>query len=258
MSDQHSAATAASSAFAQLSLHPALLENLQSLEYHAMTPIQAQSLPAILEGKDVLAQAKTGSGKTAAFALGLLQKLDVRSLAVQGLVLCPTRELADQVAGEIRRLARLIPNVKVLTLCGGMPINPQFSSLEQGAHIVVGTPGRVQKHLDKESLSLDSLKIWVLDEADRMLDMGFADAMREIAKVCPRQRQTLLFSATYPDDIQKLSAEFQRSPLSVRVESTHSAHQIEQRFFELPNQEAKFPALIKLLQHYQPRSAVIF
>ena len=258
MSDQHSAATAASSAFAQLSLHPALLENLQSLEYHAMTPIQAQSLPAILEGKDVLAQAKTGSGKTAAFALGLLQKLDVRSLAVQGLVLCPTRELADQVAGEIRRLARLIPNVKVLTLCGGMPINPQFSSLEQGAHIVVGTPGRVQKHLDKESLSLDSLKIWVLDEADRMLDMGFADAMREIAKGCPRQRQTLLFSATYPDDIQKLSAEFQRSPLSVRVESTHSAHQIEQRFFELPNQEAKFPALIKLLQHYQPRSAVIF
>ena len=258
MSDQNSAATAASAAFAQLSLQPALLENLQSLEYLAMTPIQAQSLPAILDGKDVLAQAKTGSGKTAAFALGLLQKLDVKSLAVQGLVLCPTRELADQVAGEIRRLARLIPNVKVLTLCGGMPINPQFSSLEQGAHIVVGTPGRVQKHLDKESLNLDGLKIWVLDEADRMLDMGFADAMREIAKVCPHQRQTLLFSATYPDDIQKLSAEFQRSPLSVRVESTHCAHQIEQRFFELPNQEAKFPALIKLLQHYQPRSAVIF
>lgn len=258
MSDQNSAAAAASSAFAQLSLPSALLENLQSLEYHAMTPIQAQSLPAILDGKDVLAQAKTGSGKTAAFALGLLQKLDVKSLAVQGLVLCPTRELADQVAGEIRRLARLIPNVKVLTLCGGMPINPQFSSLEQGAHIVVGTPGRVQKHLDKASLSLDSLKMWVLDEADRMLDMGFADAMRDIAKVCPRQRQTLLFSATYPQDIQQLSAEFQRNPLSVRVESTHSAHQIEQRFFELPNQEAKFPALIKLLQHYQPRSAVIF
>ena len=258
MSEQNSAATAASSAFAQLSLQPALLDNLQSLEYREMTPIQAQSLPAVLAGKDVLAQAKTGSGKTAAFALGLLQRLDVKSLAVQGLVLCPTRELADQVAGEIRRLARLIPNVKVLTLCGGMPINPQFGSLEQGAHIVVGTPGRVQKHLDKESLSLDSLKIWVLDEADRMLDMGFADAMRDIAKVCPRQRQTLLFSATYPQDIQQLSAEFQRDPLSVRVESTHSAHQIEQRFFELPNQEAKFPALIKLLQHYQPRSAVIF
>ena len=258
MSDQLSAATAAAPAFAQLSLQPALLDNLQSLEYLAMTPIQAQSLPAILAGKDVLAQAKTGSGKTAAFALGLLQQLDVKSLAVQGLVLCPTRELADQVAGEIRRLARLIPNVKVLTLCGGMPINPQFSSLEQGAHIVVGTPGRVQKHLDKASLSLDSLKMWVLDEADRMLDMGFADAMRDIAKVCPRQRQTLLFSATYPQDIQQLSAEFQRNPLSVRVESTHSAYQIEQRFFELPNQEAKFPALIKLLQHYQPRSAVIF
>ena len=258
MSDTNSAATAASSAFAQLALQPALLENLTSLGYSEMTPIQAQSLPAVLQGKDVLAQAKTGSGKTAAFALGLLQGLDVKSLNVQGLVLCPTRELADQVAGEIRRLARLIPNVKVLTLCGGMPIGPQFSSLEQGAHIVVGTPGRVQKHLDKESLSLAALKTWVLDEADRMLDMGFADAMREIAKVCPRQRQTLLFSATYPEDIQRLSTEFQRNPLSVRVESTHSAVQIEQRFFELPNQEAKFPALLKLLQHYQPRSTVIF
>ena len=192
MSDTNSAATAASSAFAQLKLQPALLENLTALGYSEMTAIQAQSLPAVLQGKDVLAQAKTGSGKTAAFALGLLQALDVKSLNVQGLVLCPTRELADQVAGEIRRLARLIPNVKVLTLCGGMPIGPQFSSLEQGAHIVVGTPGRVQKHLDKESLSLASLKTWVLDEADRMLDMGFADAMREIAKVCPRQRQTLL------------------------------------------------------------------
>ena len=173
-------------------------------------------------------------------------------------MLCPTRELADQVAGEIRRLARLIPNVKVLTLCGGMPINPQFSSLEQGAHIVVGTPGRVQKHLDKETLRLDQLKTWVLDEADRMLDMGFADPMREVAKYCPRQRQTLLFSATYPDDIKTLSQEFQRNPIMVKVESTHSAHQIEQHFFELPNQEAKFPALIKLLQHYQPRSAIVF
>ncbi len=258
MSEHIAVSETATAAFAALNLHPALLENLASLDYKQMTPIQAQSLPAVLNGQDVLAQAKTGSGKTAAFALGLLQKLDTKSLEVQSLVLCPTRELADQVAGEIRRLARLIPNVKVLTLCGGMPINPQFSSLEQGAHIVVGTPGRVQKHLDKETLRLDQLKTWVLDEADRMLDMGFADPMREVAKYCPRQRQTLLFSATYPDDIKTLSQEFQRNPIMVKVESTHSAHQIEQHFFELPNQEAKFPALIKLLQHYQPRSAIVF
>ena len=188
--------------------------------------------------------------------LGTAEKLGPAAEPL-ALIIAPTRELALQVQRELAWLYAQT-GARVISCVGGMDPRREAMLLDEGAHIVVGTPGRVQKHLDKESLSLDSLNIWVLDEADRMLDMGFADAMREIAKGCPRQRQTLLFSATYPDDIQKLSAEFQRSPLSVRVESTHSAHQIEQRFFELPNQEAKFPALIKLLQHYQPRSAVIF
>ena len=159
--------------FSTLKLLPALLANLESLGYHDMTPIQAASLPVILDGKDVIAQAKTGSGKTAAFGLGLLHKLNVGQFRVQTLVLCPTRELADQVAKEIRRLARGIHNIKVLTLCGGTPFGPQIGSLEHGAHIVVGTPGRIEEHLRKKTLGLQHLTTFVLDEADRMLDMGF-------------------------------------------------------------------------------------
>ena len=186
-------------AFSSLQLHPALLKNLSSLDYQVMTPIQAQSLPPILAAKDVIAQGKTGSGKTAAFGLGLLQKLDVQHFRVQSLVLCPTRELADQVAKEIRKLGRSIHNIKVLTLCGGTPFRPQADSLEHGAHIVVGTPGRVEDHLRKGTLDLASLDTLVLDEADRMLDMGFQPTLDAIIKHIPQQRQTLLFSATYPE-----------------------------------------------------------
>src|SRR5690554_7901603 len=150
-------------AFASLPLQAELLTNLDALGYSAMTPIQAQSLPLVLAGRDVLAQAKTGSGKTAAFALGLLQNLDVKRFRIQALVLCPTRELADQVAQEIRRLARAVHNIKVLTLCGGAPFGPQLGSLEHGAHIVVGTPGRIEEHLVKGSLKLDDLNTLVLD-----------------------------------------------------------------------------------------------
>ncbi len=149
--------------FTSLDLHPQLLKNLDSLGYHAMTAIQAQSLPPILAGRDVIAQGKTGSGKTAAFGLGLLQKLDVKRFQVQALVLCPTRELADQVAKEIRRLARTIHNIKVLSLCGGTPFGPQVGSLEHGAHIVVGTPGRIEEHLRKRTLKADKLSWLVLE-----------------------------------------------------------------------------------------------
>ncbi len=160
--------------FSSLKLKPELLKNLASLGYKAMTPIQAQSLPPILAGQDVIAQGKTGSGKTAAFGLGLLAKLDVKDFSVQALVLCPTRELADQVSNAIRELARTTHNVKVLTLCGGQPFGPQAGSLEHGAHIVVGTPGRVEDHLRKSTLSLARLTTLVLDEADRMLEMGLS------------------------------------------------------------------------------------
>ena len=170
--------------FDTLPLAPAVLATLQQLGYARMTPIQAAALPPALAGHDLIAQAQTGSGKTAAFALALLARLDARRFEVQALVLCPTRELAEQVTQEIRRLARAEDNVKVLTLCGGAPIRPQAASLAHGAHVVVGTPGRIIDHLDRGGLQLDALTTLVLDEADRMLDMGFLDDIASIARPC--------------------------------------------------------------------------
>lgn len=234
-----------------------MLANLESLGYLEMTPIQARSLPALLNNQDLIAQAKTGSGKTAAFGIGLLSKLDIKSFQVQALVLCPTRELADQVGKEIRRLARFTPNIKLLTLCGGAALGPQVGSLAHGAHIIVGTPGRIKKHLSKGSLVLDKLETLVLDEADRMLDMGFYDDIAEIIGASPRQRQTLLFSATYPDSIKHMSADFQNDPLDIRVDVTIDDAAIEQLFFET-DKEQRDQLLADLLAHYQPESAVIF
>ena len=244
-------------AFSTLPLDPEFLANLQSLEYTEMTPIQAQSLPDILKGKDLLAQAKTGSGKTAAFAIGLLQQLKVQTYQTQSLVLCPTRELAEQVSNEIRRLARSIPNTKLLTLCGGKPMAPQLASLERAPHIVVGTPGRILKHLEKETLKLDGLNVLVLDEADRMLDMGFHDDIMRVIKMVPGRRQTLLFSATYPDQIKKISNAIQNDPIDVRVEAVHDNNKIKQVFYEIEKNE-RSKILVSLLQHYQPESSLVF
>ena len=215
--DESRARSTPTDSFASLPLPPATLHNLQRLGYDTMTPIQAASLPLALAGHDLIAQAKTGSGKTAAFGLALLANLNPRRFAVQSLVLCPTRELADQVTQELRRLARAEDHIKILTLCGGATMRPQLASLEHGAHIVVGTPGRIMDHLERGSLDLQALNTLVLDEADRMLDMGFHDDIATVAKQCPAQRQTLLFSATYPDGIAKLSAAFMRQPKEVKL-----------------------------------------
>jgi len=245
-------------AFSSLPLAPEQLSNIKSLGYEQMTPIQAQGLPAVLEGKDLLAQAKTGSGKTAAFAIGLLHKLDVMKYETQALVLCPTRELADQVSKEIRRLARAIPNTKILTLCGGKPIAPQLTSLEHSPHIVVGTPGRILKHLvDKRSLNLDNLDILVLDEADRMLDMGFHEDIMQIIHYTPKSRQTLLFSATYPEQIRDISDAIQNDPVDIRIETSHNENKIKQVFYEFEKGE-RTQTLISLLHHYRPQSTVVF
>ncbi|MBT9461534.1 MAG: ATP-dependent RNA helicase DbpA [Rugosibacter sp.] len=248
---------AASTSFSQLPLSPAMLANLQQLGYAQMTPIQAASLPLSLAGHDLIAQAKTGSGKTAAFALPLLTKLNPRSLAVQALVLCPTRELAEQVTQEIRRLARGESNIKVLTLCGGSTLRPQMSSLEHGAHIVVGTPGRIMDHLQRKSLDLSQLTTLVLDEADRMLDMGFFDDIAFVAKTCPKERQTLLFSATYPESIAGLSRQFLRQPQQVTLAEQHAESKIRQRFYEVA-EEDKLAAVGQLLNHYRPVSTIAF
>ncbi|MEH8117021.1 ATP-dependent RNA helicase DbpA [Aeromonas allosaccharophila] len=245
------------SEFSSLNLSPALQENLTSLGYLQMTPIQAQSLPLVLEGKDLIAKAKTGSGKTAAFALGLLSRLNVNRVDVQALVLCPTRELADQVAQEIRRLARALPNVKLVTLCGGTPTAPQSATLSFGAHIAVGTPGRILKHLEQGTLELSSLETLVLDEADRMLDMGFGEDINRVISYAPERRQTLLFSATYPEGIAQMSRGVQRNPVEVSVESLHEGSAIEQKLYEVPAGQ-RLDALTWLLSHYQPSSCVVF
>ena len=249
--------TTIATAFNTLPLSAAMLANLDSLGYVEMTQIQAQSLPVILKGLDLIAQAKTGSGKTAAFGIGLLNPINPRYFGCQALVMCPTRELADQVAKEIRRLARAEDNIKVLTLCGGVAFGPQIGSLEHGAHIIVGTPGRIQQHLRKGSLILHGLNTLILDEADRMLDMGFYDSIEEIIAQCPERRQTLLFSATYPVGIKQLASKFMRNPQIVKAEAFHDDTQIEQRFYEISPEE-RMDAVTKVLSHFRPASCVAF
>jgi ATP-independent RNA helicase DbpA len=244
-------------AFATLPLTATFLANLDSLGYREMTDIQTKSLPHVLDGRDLIAQAKTGSGKTAAFGIGILHKLNPAWFAVQGLVLCPTRELADQVANELRRLARGEGNIKVLTLTGGAPMRPQIASLEHGAHIVVGTPGRIRDHLGRGSIDLSKVQTLVLDEADRMTDMGFYDEIAGIVSACPARRQTLLFSATYPDDIRRATESFLRNPVEVVVEAQHSGEQIEQRFYEV-GFDNRDQAVGRLLKHFKPVSALAF
>ncbi len=249
--------TLKTNAFATLALAPATLANLEQLGYLEMTPIQAASLPVALAGTDLIAQAKTGSGKTAAFALALLAKLNPRWFSVQAMVMCPTRELADQVTVEIRRLARAQDNIKVVTLCGGIALRGQRASLENGAHIVVGTPGRIMDHLERGYLVLDGLNTLVLDEADRMLDMGFFDDIAKVVKQTPKERQTLLFSATYPEGIEKLARQFMRTPQQITIEAPQAQSQIEQRFYEVTRAN-RLETVGKLLMHFRPVSTLAF
>ena len=243
--------------FARLPLAPHVRANLKSLGYTEMTPIQAATLPLALAGRDLIAQARTGSGKTAAFALALLANLNPRRFAVQALVLCPTRELAEQVTQEIRRLARAEDSLKVLTLCGGATMRPQIASLEHGAHVVVGTPGRILDHLQRQTLDLEALNTLVLDEADRMLDMGFADDIAQVVRACPKARQTLLFSATYPEGVMALGARHMREPQIVQLKEAHAPQTIRQRFYEVREDE-RLHAVGLLLNHFRPVSTLAF
>ncbi|MEC5212868.1 ATP-independent RNA helicase DbpA [Polaromonas sp. CG_9.5] len=247
--------------FSALSLPAHVLANLTQLGYRQMTPIQAAALPVALLGKDLIAQAKTGSGKTAAFGIALLANLNARRFAIQAMVLCPTRELADQVTTEIRRLARAEENIKVVTLCGGVPLRNQIASLEHGAHIVVGTPGRIMDHLARGHLNLEAMNTLVLDEADRMLDMGFFDDIATVAKQCPKERQTLLFSATYPEGIAKISQQFMKNPQTITVQAQHEKSKIRQRWYQVEDtdhDEARLNAVALVLNHYRPVSTLAF
>jgi ATP-independent RNA helicase DbpA len=245
--------------FASLPISPQQLEALQGLGYASMTPVQAQSLPLILSGKDVIIQAKTGSGKTAAFGIGLLNHLNPRFFGVQALVVCPTRELAEQVGQSIRQLASRMANVKTVLLCGGKPFGPQRDSLHHGAHIVVGTPGRIQDHLQRGTLDLKGVRTFVLDEADRMLEMGFAEVMASITSHLPKNRQTILLSATFPDDIKNISRSLQEKPIQITVDAevSHDEVIIEQLFFEVQRHE-RDKTLLALFEHHRPRNAMVF
>ena len=243
--------------FSSLALRTELLQALYAVNYIDMSPIQSASANAVIEGRDLLAQAETGSGKTAAFAIGLLNKLDIARFQTQALVICPTRELADQVAAEIRRLASAMANTRVLTLCGGKPIHDQLTSLKRAPHIVVGTPGRLKKHLEKNTLDLGGINTLVLDEADRMLDMGFYDDIMHILDRTQKDRQTLMFSATYPDEILGISRLIQQDPLEVRVEGSHTGEKIEQ-LFVLTSEEEKTETLFRVMGKYPMESAIIF
>ncbi|HTV24822.1 MAG TPA: DEAD/DEAH box helicase [Polyangiaceae bacterium] len=267
--------------FSSLGLPASLLEALASLGFERMTEIQALALPDVLAGRDVLGQAEPGSGKTLAFGIGALVRvlphLPPAPARVRSLVLCPTRELAEQVATEIRRAARRTPNVKVLTACGGVPFRAQRESLKQGAHVVVGTPGRIQEHLRKASLPLDALEVLVLDEADRMLSMGFLPQLEAIVEHAPRERQTLLFSATYPESIAELGRRFQRDPRHIGVApatgtldasdaasddgpapaSAAPAARVESRFHRVDVHE-RTDALARWLSLERPASTLVF
>ncbi|MDR3605840.1 MAG: ATP-dependent RNA helicase DbpA [Oligoflexia bacterium] len=244
--------------FSKLALSPELLEVIRELGYEKLTPIQAKSIPVLLQGNDLVGQSKTGSGKTAAFSIPLLSKVDLRDRSVQALVLCPTRELCTQVAREIRKLGRRHSGLQVLILSGGQPMFPQLTALEKGVHVVVGTPGRVIDHLVRRSLDLRGVATLVLDEADRMLDMGFEEDMKTILKDIPKSRQTVFFSATFPRTIEALSRSYQKNPIRVTIEeSAQASPQIRQLVYEV-NPERKFDTLLWVLQQYQPDSAIVF
>lgn len=244
--------------FAELNLKPELLESLKILNFKEMTPIQEESLPCILESKDVIAQAKTGSGKTAAFGLGLLESLDLTNENLQGLIICPTRELAEQVANQIRKLSSALANVKVLSLCGGVPESVQEKSLIAKPHIAVGTPGRILQLLDKGALSVAGLKTFILDEADRMLDMGFTEEITEIIKRLPNKKQSLLFSATYPEDIIALSKTFQNDPVIIKVDTKDVENKIKDVFYEVRPTQDKNNLLYKILSQFKPERTIVF
>jgi ATP-independent RNA helicase DbpA len=243
------------STFETLALRTPLKEALKRLEFTQMTSIQSSALPVILQKKDCIAQAATGSGKTLAFGLGILERINPKSFGTQSLILCPTRELAEQVAKVIRSLASEIGNIKVLTLCGGVPMKGQIHSLKHGAHIIVGTPGRVLKLLQIDAFDPAQIQTVVLDEADQMIDMGFIEDITSILGFTPASRQSLLFSATFPESIQTITSEFMKDPVMVTAEHSLSKPKIEEIAY-LCND--KLPAISTVLQLHEITNTIIF
>lgn len=244
--------------FTAFDLSPRLQKNLSDLGYQSLTPVQAATLPLALAGEDLVVQAATGSGKTIAFVIPLLQNIDVSRRVVQAIILCPTRELCSQVAREIRRLGRYFDAFRVLELAGGSPIGPQIGSLEMGAHVVVGTPGRVLDHLARKTLNLHHVSYFVLDEADRMLEMGFREDMETVLQAAPKSRQTGLFSATFPNSIVDICQMYLKKPQQIAIETTaDKIPQISQMVCRV-NLESKFSTLCEIIRDFDVPSTIVF
>ncbi|MEC7949319.1 MAG: ATP-dependent RNA helicase DbpA [Myxococcota bacterium] len=243
--------------FDEFDLPPDLREGIAALGWTAPTPIQSAALPPGLAGRDVVGQARTGSGKTGAFGLPVLQAIDLERRVVQALVLCPTRELATQVADAVRALGARQPNTRVLMACGGHPVHAQRKALRHGGHVVVGTPGRVAHLLRSGHLVLDQLRTLVLDEADRMLDMGFSEEVGGIVSHAPADRQTLLFSATFPEGVEALSRRTQRSPIQVSAGDAGDTGVIHEAAFRTGIHD-RIGLVARLLAAHQPTRALVF
>ena len=244
--------------FSDLALLPAVLTSLEKLGYETPSPIQAQTIPSLLEGRDMIGQAQTGTGKTAAFALPLLTRLDLDRREPQVLVLAPTRELAQQVAVNFTRYGQFMRGLEVATLCGGQDYREQMRSLKSGAQIVVGTPGRVNDHLDRKSLKLDGLKALVLDEADEMLRMGFIDDVKRVVADTPKEAQRVFFSATLPTEIERIVNRYLVDPVKVAIKSESlTASTIEQMMVRVEG-GAKLEALSRLLEVETVDAAIVF
>jgi ATP-dependent RNA helicase DeaD len=244
--------------FSELGLAPELLKAIDKLGFEQASPIQAEAIPVLLAGRDVVGQSQTGSGKTAAFGLPAIEKTDPRNRAVQVLVLCPTRELAVQVAQEIHKLALFKRGIQALPIYGGQSYERQFEGLRHGAQIIIGTPGRVMDHMRRGTLRFDQVKLVVLDEADVMLDMGFRDDIETILQGVPTERQTVFFSATMPRPIQELIRKYSRDPQTVRIEQkAMTVPTVEQVFYEV-DRRFKIELLTRLIDLHDLRLGIIF
>lgn len=247
-----------SKSFQNLTLLPELLTVIQELEFKEMTSIQQQAIPVLLSGKDLIGESPTGSGKTLAFSLPILQKIKIAHRYVQAVVLCPTRELVDQVVRDLRKWGRRLNGLQVAQLTGGQPMRDQRESLEQGAHIIVATPGRLLDLLDRGYADVSQVFLLVLDEADKMLEMGFEEQIKFIVDDIPRDRQTMLFSATFPAAIEQLSRRYQKNPTHIQVaDSEESKPDIEQIMYSCMNED-KINILMRVLQQHPSESTVIF
>ena len=240
--------------FKDLNISQEAKKTLSMLGFETLTPIQSGAIPAIIEGRDIIAEAQTGSGKTLAFALPLIENITPQQQLPQALIIAPTRELCEQIAGVIKSISIHKANLKIITLYGGVPLRGQSASLSIGADIIIGTAGRLNDHLFRKTLVLDNIKTLILDEADRMLDMGFYDDIIKITSALPKKPQSLLFSATYPENIDKLARAILKNPLTVKIEAEHKVN-VEEIAYEVKNKDE---AILTILQSYKPASVVIF